>query len=173
MILAVPFGETLLVSANLVIMLMDTYHVCQWKMAYDTETDSYMTEDELRKLNKARKRAINKSKSDEQAAKRLVWVNNQKLARQPVGTPVGNKQRMQEFKDALLKEENGSRVIKKVIEIAMNDEHPGQVQALKLCMDRMLPASLFEEKKDGARTAIHITIGRVGEKQIGEVIENE
>ncbi len=143
-------------------------------MAYDKETDSYMTETELRKLEKQRKRAINKAKSDEQAAKRLEWVNKQKLARQPIGTVVGNKQRMQELKDLLLSEENGKKIIEKAILIAMDDEHPGQATMLKACLDKILPASLFEDKKGGARTAVHITIGRVGETPVeGEVIENE
>lgn len=143
-------------------------------MAYDKESDSYMTDAELRKLEKQRKRAINRAKSDEQAAKRVAWLERQKIARQPVGTAIGNKQRMQEFKNLLLTEENGKKVIQKALEIAMNDEHPGQATMLKACLDKMLPASLFEENKAGARTAVHITIGRVGEKQIeGEVIENE
>jgi hypothetical protein len=32
--------------------------------------------------------------------------------------------------------------------------------AVKLCVDRILPVSMFEDKKDGARTAINITFGK-------------
>ena len=42
---------------------------------------------------------------------------------------------------------NGDRVLKKTIDIAMQDEHPHQMAALKLLMDRALPVSIFEKDK--------------------------
>jgi hypothetical protein len=82
-----------------------------------------------------------------------------------LGTPIGNKQRMQEFKNKLLTEENGNKVLMKVLEVAMDDENPGQMAALKLCMDRMLPTSLFDESKAaGDRPSIQINITGIGEK---------
>jgi len=50
-------------------------------------------------------------------------------------------------------------IISKAIMIALDNEHPGQMSAMKMCMDRILPMSEFEQKKDGSRTAITITIG--------------
>ena len=55
----------------------------------------------------------------------------------------------------------------KLIEIAQNDDHPGQMAALKMAVDRILPASVFEAKKDGSRVAVNITISGLG----GEVID--
>lgn len=96
------------------------------------------------------------------------------LARQPIGTPLGNRQRMQEFKNKLLTEENGNRILAKVLEVAMDDEHPGQMSAIKLCMDRMLPTSLFDdEKKSGDRPSITINISGIGESVNVEPIDGE
>jgi hypothetical protein len=122
---------------------------------------------------KERKRLENRKKSDEKRAKELAERGKRLEARAPVGTPAGNKQRMQEFKDKLLNAVTGDHVIRKTIEIALDDEHPGQISALKMCMDRMLPISYFEEKKDGSRTAINITISGIGDTVVGETIEGE
>ena len=81
----------------------------------------------------------------------------------PIGTAVGNKQRMQEFKERLLHAPVGESIIRKVLEVALDDEHPGQMSAMKMCLDRMLPVAMFEEKKDGVRTAIQINITGIGE----------
>jgi hypothetical protein len=111
-----------------------------------------------------------KAKEKKREANRIAWaarnkkdqkVNNNTV---PVTTPAGMKNRMQEFKEQLLHAPVATAVIRKVIDIARNDEHPGQMAALKMCLDRMLPMGMFEEKKDGQRTAIQITIGRVGDK---------
>ena len=54
-------------------------------------------------------------------------------------------QRIKELKDLLINSA-GSNVVHKAIEIAMNDEHPAQGAMIKLCMDRMLPVSMFEKE---------------------------
>jgi hypothetical protein len=53
----------------------------------------------------------------------------------------------------------------KVIEIALNDEHPGQMAALKMCIDRTLPVSMFEKDKS-QRSAVTINITGLGEPTI-------
>ena len=75
-------------------------------------------------------------------------------------------QRIKELKDLLINSA-GSNVVHKAIEIAMNDEHPAQMAAIKLCMDRMLPVSLFE-KEGKQRSAVNITISGIGGVSIGE-----
>ena len=126
---------------------------------------------------KERKRLENKRKNQEaQIAKARERTNNPELnavTRSPIGTAQGNKQRMQEFKNKLLTEVNGNAIINKMIQIALDDEHPGQATALKMCADRILPTSIFEEKKDGSRTAINITISGIGESVVGDIIEND
>lgn len=75
-------------------------------------------------------------------------------------------QRIKELKDLLINSA-GANVVHKAVEIAMNDEHPAQMAAIKLCMDRMLPVSLFE-KEGKQRSAVNITISGIGGVVIGE-----
>jgi len=78
------------------------------------------------------------------------------------GRPPGDDARINEFKARLLAT-SGDKVINKVIEIAQNDEHPGQMAALKMCMDRVLPLSYFDKDKNGGgRSQVSITITGVG-----------
>jgi hypothetical protein len=74
------------------------------------------------------------------------------------GRPPGDAARINEFKARILATA-GDRVIDKIIHIALNDEHPGQMAALKMCMDRVLPVSYFEKDKvNGGRSSVSITI---------------
>lgn len=82
-----------------------------------------------------------------------------KKHRAVLGRPPGEAARVQELKARLLAT-TGERVINKIVEIAMTDGHPGQMAAMKLCLDRVLPVSLFE--KDSAGVAKGITINITG-----------
>lgn len=62
--------------------------------------------------------------------------------------------------------ERSTEVISKILNIALNDDHPKQDIFLKWLGDRMLPMSEFEKKQDGSRTAITITIGGLNEVAI-------
>lgn len=80
--------------------------------------------------------------------------------------PKTENQRVKELKDLLL---NGAgvNVVQKTVQIALDDEHPAQMAALKLCMDRMLPVAMFEKEKN-QRSAVNITISGIGGVTIGE-----
>ena len=80
--------------------------------------------------------------------------------------PKTEQQKIKELKDLLINSA-GSRVVHKAVEIAMNDEHPAQLAAIKLCMDRMLPVSMFE-KEGKQRSAVNITISGIGGVEIGQ-----
>ena len=80
--------------------------------------------------------------------------------------PKTEHQKVKELKDLLINSA-GANVVYKAVEIAMNDEHPAQMAALKLCMDRMLPVSLFE-KEGKQRSAVNITISGIGGVSISE-----
>ena len=73
---------------------------------------------------------------------------------------------LKELKNLLINSA-GTRVVHKAVEIAMNDEHPAQLAAIKLCMDRMLPVSMFE-KEGKHRSAVNITISGIGGVEIGQ-----
>ncbi len=57
----------------------------------------------------------------------------------------------------MLIEGKGQQVVQKVLDIALEDGHPGQMAALKLCMERALPVSMFE-KTAAQRAAVTINI---------------
>lgn len=83
-----------------------------------------------------------------------------------VGRPKGDAARIQEFKARLLAT-SGDKVINKVIEVALNDEHSGQMAALKMCMDRVLPVSYFEkDKTTGGKPSVSINITGIGGETI-------
>lgn len=99
-----------------------------------------------------------------------------------VGRPAGDAARINEFKARLLATA-GDRVIDKIIHVALDDEHPGQMAALKMCMDRVLPMSYFDKDKVGSgKSQVSITItgvsgdttivGNTGEEE-GEVYDHE
>jgi len=99
-----------------------------------------------------------------------------------VGRPAGDAARINEFKARLLAT-SGDKVINKIINIALDDEHQGQMAALKMCMDRVLPMSFFDKDKNGnGKSSVSITITGVGgdttivgnEDPIeGEVVDDE
>jgi hypothetical protein len=74
--------------------------------------------------------------------------------------PKTDNQRIKELKEIMIRS-GGKDVAEKVIQIALNDNHPGQMAALKMCMDRSLPVSMFEKEK-GTRSAVNITISGIG-----------
>lgn len=78
------------------------------------------------------------------------------------GRPPGDAARINEFKARLLAT-SGDKVITKIIDIAMDDEHQGQMAALKMCMDRVLPVSYFEkDKNSNGKASVNIQITGVG-----------
>lgn len=95
--------------------------------------------------------------------------------RNGVGRPKGDAARINELKARLLAT-SGDKVIEKVISIALEDGHPVQSAALKMCMDRVLPISYFDKKNEqGGRNAVSITITGVGGAAVtsGETIDGE
>lgn len=65
-----------------------------------------------------------------------------------IGRPVGQAARIEEFK-AFLMGDNGPVLMSKLVTIALNDTHPGQMSALKMCVDRVLPLSHFDKAANG------------------------
>jgi hypothetical protein len=80
----------------------------------------------------------------------------------PAILPKTDHQRIKELKELMIRS-GGKDVAEKVIQIALNDEHPGQMAALKMCMDRTLPIGMFEKDKS-QRSAITINITGLGEQ---------
>ena len=86
-----------------------------------------------------------------------------KLADKPgeVYLPKSDNQKIMELKRLLI-DGAGQNVVGKALQIALDDNHPAQAAMIKLCMDRMLPISLFE-KGVAARSAVTINITGIGD----------
>ena len=78
----------------------------------------------------------------------------------PLVLPKTDHQRLKELKELMIRS-GGKDVAQKVIEIALNDDHPHQLVALKMCLDRTLPISMFEKDKS-QRSAVTISITGLG-----------
>ena len=93
--------------------------------------------------------------------KSAVQMTIQRYADNPPAVlPKTDHQRIKELKELMIRS-GGKDVAEKVIQIALNDEHPGQMAALKMCMDRTLPVSMFEKDKS-QRSAVTINITGLG-----------
>jgi hypothetical protein len=67
----------------------------------------------------------------------------------------------------MLASPKSAKVLEKVFEVALNDGHPGQIAAMKLVMDRILPTSSFDTAKSGGSTPqINISISSLGAPKI-------
>jgi hypothetical protein len=128
-------------------------------------------------------KAIYNKAVDGDAASIKLWNENQNKIKRGRGRPKGSfktpmhrlaenklpdiiqktdNQKIKELKKILL-DSAGSGVVTKAIEIAMNDDHPAQAAMIKLCMDRMLPVSMFEKEKH-LRSAVTINITGLGQE---------
>ena len=91
-----------------------------------------------------------------------VQLTIQRYAENPPAIlPKTDHQRIKELKELMIRS-GGKDVAEKVIQIALNDDHPGQMAALKMCMDRTLPVSMFEKDKS-QRSAVTINITGLGD----------
>lgn len=86
----------------------------------------------------------------------------------PAVLPKTEYQRVKELKQMLI-EGKGQQVVQKVIDIALDDNHPSQMAALKMCMERALPMSVFE-KTAAQRSAVTINITGLGETPLIESV---
>ena len=97
-----------------------------------------------------------------------------KNKKNPIGRPKGHNDRIAEFK-ARLMGTSGDKILETVIRKALDDTDKDQMAALKMCMDRLLPMSVFDGKKAlGATPNITINIAGINDPVIsGEAVEAE
>ena len=86
------------------------------------------------------------------------WAMRTKESQPKVTNNKSREARISELRDLILASTNGKAMVTKVMEIALDDNHPGQMAAMKMVIDRIIPQSAFEAAKNEARTAIQITI---------------
>jgi hypothetical protein len=78
-----------------------------------------------------------------------------------VGRPIGDAGRIEEFKQRLLAT-GGTRILDTMIRIALDDNHPGQMAAIKLAVDRFLPVSVFDSTKNHNGSTPQIVVNITG-----------
>jgi len=86
-------------------------------------------------------------------------IEAKKGNRGKVGRPAGDSARIAEFKARLLGT-SGDKIIETLIAKALNPDDKDNMAALKLCVDRILPVSVFDAAKNGGTTpqiSINIT----------------
>lgn len=88
-----------------------------------------------------------------------------------VGRPIETAGRIQELKARLLAT-SGERVLNEIIRKALDPEDKDQIAALKMCIDRVLPISLFE-KGAGRSNSVQIQIINSAEKTTTEISTEE
>lgn len=85
-----------------------------------------------------------------------------------MGRPKETTGRIAELKARLLAT-SGEKVVNEIIRKALDPNDKDQIAALKMCLDRILPVSLFE-KSAGRGNQIQVNISVAGEEKV--VIEN-
>jgi hypothetical protein len=90
-----------------------------------------------------------------------------------VGRPAGDSARIAEFKARLLGT-SGDKIIETLIHKALDPNDKDQIAALKMCVDRVLPLSMFDAAKNSGQTpqiSINITGLTSPTVEAGNVIE--
>ena len=104
-----------------------------------------------------------------------------------VGRPPGTAAIMNEYKNRMLASPKSRKVLDKIFEAALDDEHKHQAACMKMIADRLLPVVMFEQEVAGqsgsnkiqisfskVSDGESITISSRSEKEIeGEVIDAE
>ena len=101
--------------------------------------------------------AEQKAKRDKRAAKKKAGLTHNNLKALPVMTRREQTERLHELKAQFLSNAKLKPLVEKLFDVAMDDNHPGQMQAMKVITDKILPTQSFssESKKS---SAVNITI---------------
>lgn len=104
------------------------------------------------------KAAAHKAKREARKAKTKAGLthNNQKAL--PMMSRREQTERLHELKAKFLGNAKLGPLVEKLFDIAMDDEHPGQMQAMKVITDKILPTQSFSsESKKSSAVNINIT----------------
>lgn len=85
-----------------------------------------------------------------------------------VGRPKGTAAIINEYRDRMLMSPKSSKVLEKIFDAALNDEHPHQAAAWKLVVDRVVPVSAFDQAKQAGAGVpqISINISSLGQPKV-------
>ena len=104
------------------------------------------------------KAAAHKAKREERKAKAKAGLTKNGLKALPVMSRQEQTKRMHELKARFLESKKLEPFVIKLFDIAMDDDHPGQMSAMKMIADRILPSQSFStESKKSSGVTINIT----------------
>ena len=116
------------------------------------------------------KAAAHKAKREERKAKAKAGLTKNGLKALPVMSRREQTERMHELKAKFLSNKKLGPLVEKMFDIAMNDEHDGQMQAMKMIADKILPTQSFSsESKKSSAVQINISglqVSAIEEKDI-------
>jgi len=105
------------------------------------------------------------------AENKRLWALRTKEAQPNVTESKGRDAKISELRDLILSTTNAKMLVTKVMQIALDDNHQGQMAAMKMVIDRIIPVSAFEAAKNETRTAIQISITGIGGSTDLEVVD--
>ena len=85
--------------------------------------------------------------------------------------PRSDRSIMEAYRQRLLNSPSSEKVIRKVFQVALDDDHTHQAACLKMVMDRVLPASGFSEAVSGGQQKSSIQINISGLSSTVDVTE--
>lgn len=70
----------------------------------------------------------------------------------------GERKKLSEYRQWLLTHKSTNTAMEKLLAIALDDDHSGQMQALKILSDRVMPISGFVAENQNSRPSVQINI---------------
>ena len=116
------------------------------------------------------KAAAHKAKREERKAKAKAGLTHNNRQALPMMSRRQQTERLHELKAQFLSNKKLGPLVEKMFDIAMNDEHDGQMQAMKMIADKILPTQSFSsESKKSSAVQINISglqVSAIEEKDI-------
>ena len=80
------------------------------------------------------------------------------------GRPKGDAAIINEYKARMLASPKSRKVLEKIFEVALDDEHKNQAACMKMLADRIIPVAAFEQEitKGNGKSSIQINISGIG-----------
>ena len=116
------------------------------------------------------KAAAHKAKREERKARAKAGFTKNGKKALPVMSRRQQTERLHELKAQFLSNKKLGPLVEKMFDIAMDDEHDGQMQAMKMIADKILPTQSFSsESKKSSAVQINISglqVSTIEEKEI-------
>ena len=118
------------------------------------------------------KAAAHKAKREARKAKAKAGLTHNNRKALPIMSRREQTERLHELKAQFLSNKTLGPLVEKMFDIAMNDEHDGQMQAMKMIADKILPTQSFSaESKKSSAVQINISglqVSAVEEKPVND-----